>query len=118
MTSDELLLERDPSQEDESDVVGSSVGAVLTSTDWTTETILTQLRRGNIELSPRFQRREAWTNKRKSAFIESIILGLPIPQLVLAERQDQRGTFLVIDGKQRLIALRRFDARPAEDDYH
>jgi hypothetical protein len=37
-------------------------------------------------------------------------LGLPIPQVVLAERTDQKGTFLVIDGKQRLLTLLQFAA--------
>ncbi|MGO8056541.1 DUF262 domain-containing protein, partial [Rhizobium leguminosarum] len=47
---------------------------------------------------------------RKSKFIESVFLGLPIPQLVLAENRDRRGTYLVIDGKQRLLALAQFAA--------
>ena len=72
------LLQRDPSEEDESDLGTFRTQAVVTSTDWTTETILSQLRRGNIELSPRFQRREAWVDGRKSAFIESLFLGLPV----------------------------------------
>lgn len=83
---------------------------MVTSTDWTTETILNQLARGNIQLNPRFQRREAWTQVRKSRFIESLFLGLPIPQLVLAEQRGRRGAYLVIDGKQRLLALRQFAA--------
>jgi uncharacterized protein DUF262 len=82
--------------------------AVVTDTDWTAETILSQLRRGNIQLNPRFQRRDAWDQTRKSRFIESLILGLPIPQLVLAEDRRRRGTFIVLDGKQRLLALRQF----------
>ena len=102
------LLQHDPSEEDESDLGAFRTEAVVTSTDWTTETILSQLRRGNIELSPRFQRREAWTNSRKSAFIESLFLGLPVPQIVLAERPDRRGSYIVIDGKQRLLSIRRF----------
>ncbi len=81
---------------------------VLNSTDWTTETILSQLRRGNIDLNPRFQRRDAWTLPKKGKFIESLILGLPVPQLVLAEKQGQRGKYLVLDGKQRLLALLQF----------
>ncbi|WP_103338034.1 DUF262 domain-containing protein [Amycolatopsis sp. CA-126428] len=84
--------------------------AVVTDTDWTTETILSQLRRGNIQLDPRFQRRDAWTKSRKSKFIESLILGLPIPQIVLAEDKGRRGKFIVLDGKQRLLALRQFAA--------
>ncbi|WP_406837441.1 DUF262 domain-containing protein [Streptomyces sp. AHU1] len=84
--------------------------AVVTDTDWTAETILSQLRRGNIQLNPRFQRRDAWNKPRKSRFIESLILGLPIPQIVLAEDKNRRGKFIVLDGKQRLLALRQFAA--------
>ncbi|MFE2192079.1 DUF262 domain-containing protein [Streptomyces olivaceus] len=84
--------------------------AVVTDTDWTAETILSQLRRGNIQLNPRFQRRDAWSKPRKSRFIESLVLGLPIPQIVLAEDKNRRGKFIVLDGKQRLLALRQFAA--------
>ncbi|MFE6128636.1 DUF262 domain-containing protein [Streptomyces sp. NPDC056437] len=84
--------------------------AVVTDTDWTAETILSQLRRGNIQLNPRFQRRDAWNKARKSRFIESLVLGLPIPQIVLAEDKNRRGKFIVLDGKQRLLALRQFAA--------
>ncbi|MCK2213455.1 DUF262 domain-containing protein [Actinomadura sp. ATCC 31491] len=96
-------------EDDEEPVAPDAVSqAVVTDTDWTAETILSQLRRGNIQLNPRFQRRDAWDLKRKSRFIESLILGLPIPQLVLAEDKRRRGSFLVLDGKQRLLALRQF----------
>jgi hypothetical protein len=60
-------------------------GPSLWGTDWTTETIVNQLRRGNINLNPRFQRRNAWNTLRKSLFVESLILGLPVPQIILAE---------------------------------
>lgn len=81
---------------------------VLYATDWTTETIVSQLRRGNILLNPSFQRRDAWNIQQKSRFIESLILGLPIPQIVLAEDQKRRGKFIVLDGKQRLLAILQF----------
>jgi hypothetical protein len=54
---------------------------------------------------------------RKSRFIESLILGLPIPQLVLAENRGKKGTFIVIDGKQRLLTLRQFASSPDDKDY-
>jgi uncharacterized protein with ParB-like and HNH nuclease domain len=73
-------------------------GATLWSTDWTTETIISQLMKGNINLSPKFQRRNAWNDKRKSLFIESLFLGLPVPQLILAEDKNKKGSFIVIDG--------------------
>jgi hypothetical protein len=85
-----------------------SVAAVVSGTDWTTETIVSQLKRGNIQLNPRFQRRDAWKRDRKSRFIESLIVGLPIPQIVLAESKQDRGTFIVLDGKQRLLTILQF----------
>jgi hypothetical protein len=91
--------------------------AVVSGSDWTTETILRQLERGNIILNPEFQRRDAWRGPRKSRFIESLILGLPIPQLVLAENKNKRGTFIVIDGKQRLLSIRQFAAQKDDGVY-
>jgi hypothetical protein len=83
-------------------------GAALWSTDWTAETVLSQLNRNNIDLNPSFQRRSAWQEDKQSLFIESLILGLPIPQLILADTQGKKGFYIVIDGKQRLLAIRRF----------
>ena len=82
--------------------------AYVTGSDWTTETIMNQLRKGNINLNPIFQRREVWTRPRKSLLIESIVLNLPIPQIVLAERKDRPHTYIVLDGKQRLLTIRQF----------
>jgi len=83
-------------------------GIVVAGTDWTTATIVDQLVRENIQLNPRFQRRDAWNIIRKSRFIESIILGFPIPQIVLASSENQRGKFIVLDGKQRLLTILQF----------
>jgi hypothetical protein len=90
------------------DELGNFSQAVLWASDWTAETVLSQLTRGNIEMNPRFQRRDAWTRSNKSKFIESLVLGLPIPQIVLAERRDRRGQYIVLDGKQRLLSLLHF----------
>jgi hypothetical protein len=84
------------------------VAAVVSGTDWTTETIVSQLKKENIQLNPRFQRRDAWKVDRKSRFIESLIVGLPIPQIVLAESKTDRGKFIVLDGKQRLLTVWQF----------
>lgn len=81
---------------------------IVSGTDWTTATILDQLIRENIQLNPRFQRRDAWSRIRKSRFIESIILGFPIPQIVLASNEKERGKFVVLDGKQRLLTILQF----------
>jgi hypothetical protein len=69
MTTEPLPLEI---FDDPDDVVDQPVQveavqrAVVTGTDWTTETVLSQMRRDNIQLNPRFQRRDAWTQERKS----------------------------------------------------
>lgn len=90
------------------DVQDWSSGAALWSTDWTAETIVSQLKRGNIDLEPSFQRRSAWREQKESLFIESLILGIPIPQLILADSKIKRGSYIVIDGKQRLLTIRKF----------
>lgn len=92
-------------------------GAALWSTDWTAETMMSQLARENIDLDPSFQRRSAWTDKKQSLFIESLILGLPIPQLILAEAKGKKGSFIVIDGKQRLLSIRRFGSTEADGKF-
>jgi hypothetical protein len=101
---DEEVDEQDVAEQ----VPAGTTAAVVSGNDWTTETIVSQLKRGNIQLNPRFQRRDAWKRDRKSRFIESLIVGLPIPQIVLAESKQDRGKFIVLDGKQRLLAIMQY----------
>lgn len=89
--------------------------ASVSGTDWTVETLVNQMRKGRIDLDPTFQRRNAWLANRKSKLIESIILGFPIPQIVLAEKPGLRGQYFVLDGKQRLLALRQYFADPGDE---
>ena len=58
---------------------------------------------------PGFQRNFVWDLRRASRLIESLILGLPVPQLFLY--QQQRNKFLVIDGQQRLMSIYYFVKR-------
>lgn len=59
-----------------------------------------------IDLSPKYQRRARWDAKRQSALIESFLMNVPVPSIFLNE--DAIGTYSVIDGKQRLTAIREF----------
>lgn len=119
MAEDDALADENIEEalEDLATINNWAQGAVLWSTDWTAETILSQLNRNNIDLDPTFQRRSAWTDKKQSLFIESLILGLPIPQLILAEAPGKRGSFIVIDGKQRLLAIRRFGTNEQDEKF-
>ena len=87
--------------------------AVTWSTDWTVESLINQLDREVIDLNPKFQRRDAWNDSKKSRFIESLIYGLPIPQIVLAESPNVKGKYIVVDGKQRLITIKQFCSKDA-----
>ncbi|MEK0241530.1 DUF262 domain-containing protein [Klebsiella variicola] len=100
----------DNQQEDEDDLNNtiSFKESVVMNADWTIETIDNQIKKGNIDLQPSFQRRGAWDDKRKSRLIESIVVGMPVPNIVLAEQKEHRGRFIVIDGKQRLMAINEF----------
>ncbi|OQK30611.1 DUF262 domain-containing protein [Vibrio parahaemolyticus] len=55
---------------------------------------------------PAFQRHYVWDIKRASKLIESLLIGLPIPQIFLYE--SDKNEFLVIDGQQRLMTLYYF----------
>ena len=89
---------------------------IVYSRDWTVATILNQIEQGNIELNPGFQRRNAWTDSKRSKLIESILIGYPIPEIVLAENKNKRNSFIVIDGKQRLLTIAGYK-NPSEFQY-
>jgi hypothetical protein len=59
-----------------------------------------------INLNPDFQRRDRWDQDKQSRFIESIIMNVPIPPVFLGE--DQYGSYVVLDGRQRLTAINEF----------
>ena len=78
------------------------------SRDWTVETIYSQIEQGNIDLNPQFQRRHAWNDDKKTRLIESLITGMPVPEVVFAEHPEKKRSFIVIDGKQRLLTIAGF----------
>jgi hypothetical protein len=82
----------------------------LTSTpnDFNTKTIFDFIESGSVKI-PGFQRNYVWDIKRASKLIESLIIGLPVPQVFLYE--GGRNDFLVIDGQQRLMTIYYFIKR-------
>jgi hypothetical protein len=59
-----------------------------------------------IKVSPAYQRQFRWDDKRCSQFIESMMLGIPVPSLFMATNADS--TWEVVDGVQRLSTLVKF----------
>ena len=64
---------------------------------------LPQMIKEQINLKPDFQRRDRWQLEKRSRFIESLIMNVPIPPVFLGE--DEYGDYVVLDGRQRLTAL-------------
>lgn len=90
------------------DIFATSRDVVTWSTDWTAFTVVDQIKRGIIDLNPKFQRRQAWSITKRSELVFSLLTNIPIPQIVLAENPQQKGKYIVIDGKQRLMSLAQF----------
>jgi hypothetical protein len=82
-------------------------GVTTYTIDWSVESVLGRITNGSIDIAPSYQRRPVWNDEKVWRFFESLLLGLPVPQLVLAARRGARGQFVVLDGKQRLIALQK-----------
>jgi uncharacterized protein with ParB-like and HNH nuclease domain len=74
--------------------------------DYDVEGLVKRMRRGDITI-PAFQRNYIWKQHEASRFVESLLLGLPVPGVFLA-REPESNKLLVIDGQQRLKSLRFF----------
>ncbi len=85
---------------DETSIVSYDISVI--PNDFNVMTINTLIESSVISM-PAFQRNYVWDRKRASRFIESLILGLPVPQIFLY--QKERNQFSVIDGQQRLMTI-------------
>jgi hypothetical protein len=79
----------------------SSYGA-----DYPVDGLVKRIRESAIYV-PKFQREFVWDIKDASRFVESLLLGLPVPSIFLSREWDT-GKLLVVDGRQRLLSLRDF----------
>lgn len=62
--------------------------------------------RGDINLTPFYQRKDVWNRVKKSRLLESVMRSIPIPAIYLAEIEE--GKWEVIDGQQRLRSFFTF----------
>ena len=56
-----------------------------------------------INIHPEYQRRLVWDRAKRSAFIESLLMNIPIPPIFLLEWEYSR--YEVMDGQQRLSSI-------------
>ena len=73
--------------------------------DFNVSTMYDFIKKGVLVI-PGFQRNYVWDLRRASKLVESLIIGLPVPQIFLYE--SDRNRFHVIDGQQRLMSLYYF----------
>ncbi len=79
-----------------------SIGPKVVSMD----TLIRRMQQKTIRLAPAFQRKEIWNLERKSQLIESFMLKIPVPMFYVAS--DEKGNWDVVDGLQRLTAIKEF----------
>ena len=74
-------------------------------TEYSIEILAKKMSEGEFVV-PAYQREFTWEQERKSRFIESVIMGLPIPFIFFWEMED--GRLEIVDGSQRLRTIEEF----------
>ncbi len=67
--------------------------------------------RGELELAPKFQRRDVWNDKARSYLIDTIVRGKPISKIYMRQNinpETRRTTREIVDGQQRLRSALSF----------
>jgi hypothetical protein len=75
---------------------------------WSLRQAVDDITDGTIDLTPDFQRPSVWNPEKRSRLIESILLGIPLPALYFSA--DPNGKMQVVDGVQRLSAIKDFSS--------
>lgn len=107
-TADDYELDLWDGVDDEStkdDVLAKKFQITSYGADYTVDSLVKRMNANAFKI-PIFQRRFVWTLKHSSKFIESLLMGLPIPGIFLYKQPDNR--HLVVDGQQRLRTLQSF----------
>ena len=71
--------------------------------DYPVDSLVRRLKNKTIFVPP-FQRRFVWNKFESSKFIESLLLGLPVPGIFLS-KEPEMNKLLIVDGQQRLLSL-------------
>jgi len=93
---------------DEQDEPGAAVRYVIMSygADFPVDALVAKVEREDIFI-PSFQRNFVWNVSQASRFVESLLLGLPVPGVFLF-KDPESSRLMVVDGQQRLRTLQAF----------
>lgn len=92
--------ERDDYYSDDSLYSISSWGADLSFRE-----LISQYKDGDL-VKPELQRHYVWDKSEASRFMDSVLLGLPVPSIFLAKTRDEK--MLIVDGYQRIMTVYDF----------
>ncbi|WP_217650488.1 DUF262 domain-containing protein [Spirulina major] len=107
-TSDMIIdnsEEQDIDNSEEQDIPPTRYYITSYGADYPVDGLVKRIERGDI-IVPNFQRAYVWKIEQASRFIESLLLGLPVPGIFLAK--DENNKLIIIDGQQRLRTLESF----------
>jgi hypothetical protein len=106
-TEDQIEIESEGDEAEAPAAVRGEERKIFTSSsDPTIKDLHDRYKDGELSLQPDFQRQFVWDRTRSSRLIESVLLGVPLPIIYLAEEGD--GNESVIDGQQRLTSFFEF----------
>ncbi len=96
---------QDLAENEDSELSLASYKITSYGVDFTVDGLVSRLKKSDIVI-PQFQRNYVWNKNQASRFIESLLLGLPVPGIFLSKDDDRK--LVVIDGQQRLRSLEYF----------
>jgi len=83
-----------------------------TATNRKVRELITSIREKKLVPNPDFQRRLVWSNKDKSAFLETVLMNYPFPEIYVAagdvDVETGEGTEWLVDGQQRVSTLYQY----------
>jgi hypothetical protein len=80
-------------------------------------------RDGSLEIRPPYQRKPVWADRQKCSLVESILMGLPVPEVFIQQVTSAEGdtTYAVVDGQQRTRTVLQFvgaELDPSEEEHN
>lgn len=107
---DDIDIDDDGWNDEEEEIIIESFDPALIKVDtrpMTIDLVLSRIEYDELDLAPDFQRQAGiWTQAAKSRLIESILIRIPLPAFYMDATNEDK--WLVIDGLQRLTAIKQF----------
>jgi hypothetical protein len=78
---------------------------------------------GSLTIKPPYQRKPVWKARQKCYLVESILMGLPVPEIYIQQTvsSNDKTQYAIVDGQQRMRAILQFigvEREDAETEYN